>query len=96
MFRAEVAWVPLVVAAATVALRLYLREGSMPGNPEIDPRIQVVRDTIWRYRWEYLESIILHDCALKAAAEAEVWLVGWEVPRFCFAVLMDDRGLLDA
>lgn len=49
----------------------------------------------WAVRDAMIDSLLLHTCDVKEAAEALIRVSGWDVSAYIMAVLADERGILD-
>ena len=96
MFTPDPTWAGPLVAAAAVALRIYLKGNTMPNPPETHPHLRKIRDGVWDLRQEYLDFLLLHGCDGHEWAVAMLWLVGWDPETFIDAALRNRREVLDA
>lgn len=95
MFTADVGWVGLLVALATVAARLYLRETDMEPENKYEEHLELLKDMIWESHDTYLDYLLFHKCRAGKFAAAMVWIVGWEREDFIKAAILEDRSRLD-
>lgn len=97
MFTADSGWVGLVVALATVALRLYLREVPVKIPERTAEAIQRQRQYLWDNRFQVCDDLLQHEqgCTLRVQAEDFITLVGWLHESFVMATLTGERSVLD-
>lgn len=103
MFQASVEWVGLIVAGATVALRLYLRESQVALSPEHEAHIQhlmvcqkLLKEAYWNDRDRIVDMITLHDCGIEQTVRAQLSVVGLDPEQWVMGALVNDRVLAES
>jgi len=95
VFTADPGWVPLVVALATVATRLYLRGDQMAQYEGYPDDVVEVRDALWSQRDLIADHLMRHSADHTCGIAAQLRLVGWDWQAFVVAATFDCRELVD-